>query len=876
MKNNFSALPLLLAGAALLLVAGCKTLSTNSHQSSGSATYAPAAPAQVQISPPAPAPATGPAPQIDPASLGWPRFFATNGYEFAVYQPSVDKWPGNHIEGRFALAVRPAGSSNETYGVAFFSARTEIDKVNRLVMLEDWSITRTVFPTEKTQQQIYRALIQSELPSAAKTVPLDHLEASFVISADIQKAKAVQVDNTPPRIIYTTKPAILVQVDGAPMYAPLVGDYERVINTRAVLLLNTNQLWQYYFLYAASNWYCAPSIEGPWTVATYPPADIGTALKAALAIPQTDPMYPRALIATPPAVYVSTTPTELIQTKGVANMLAITGTDLLYLPNSDDAIFYDLDDANYYVLISGRWFKGLSLYGPWTYVAQTALPADFKKIPPENPKAAVLCSIAGTPQAQEALIANSIPQTATIELDKAKLTVEYGGVPQFAPIAGTSLQYATNSQTVVIRVKSNAYYACEGGLWFVSPSATGPWAVALSVPSVIYTIPATCPIHYVTYVYVYGSTPQYVYVGYTPGYMGTIVSPAGVVVCGTGYYYPPVIVGTTYISYPPTYGYGAALAVTAAAGFAFGYAAGASAACWAEPHWGCYGYAAPCGYSYTHVNCCSANYYSTWGTAVHTSGSYGYNAYTGTSWAGKSGTTYNPNTGTSGSYNRGAAYNPYSGNYAAGGSGSAYNSKTGASAQGSRSVSGNAYTGNYDAQRQGSAYNPTTGNYASGQASMSGNVKNGTASFSSSGTAGNTKTGNSTSWNNGSMTSDRYGNTYSYNQGATAQNKSTAQSEYSSGSAYRQSQPSSSQSSYNKSSSWGGSSGSSWADRESSAQSTGSQRFSNWGGGGGSSWGGSHDWGGGGGWGGGDHSFGGFSGGGGGWGGFHGGGGFRR
>ena len=52
----------------------------------------------------------------------------------------------------------------------------------------------------------------------------------------------------------------------------------------------------------------------------------------------------------------------------MANLLSIAGTDLLYVANSDNAIFYYLDDAHYYVLISGRWFNTLSLYGPWAFV----------------------------------------------------------------------------------------------------------------------------------------------------------------------------------------------------------------------------------------------------------------------------------------------------------------------------------------------------------------------------------------------------------------------------------------------------------------------------------------------------------------------------
>ncbi|MFP3786382.1 hypothetical protein, partial [Burkholderia sp. SIMBA_024] len=57
----------------------------------------------------------------------------------------------------------------------------------------------------------------------------------------------------------------------------------------------------------------------------------------------------------------------------------------------------------------------------------------------------------------------------------------------------------------VIRVSADSYFAVDKGVWFRAPAATGPWAVATSVPAVIYTIPTASPLHYVTYVRVYGS-----------------------------------------------------------------------------------------------------------------------------------------------------------------------------------------------------------------------------------------------------------------------------------------------------------------------------------------------------------------------------------
>ena len=104
--------------------------------------------------------------------------------------------------------------------------------------------------------------------------------------------------------------------------------------------------------------------------------------------------------------------------------------------------------------------------------------------------ARVLPTVAGTPQAQEAVIENSIPQTATVPLRNGpKFTPEFDGPPQYAPIAGTPLSYVTNSHSPVIQVAPNAFYAVTAGVWFTAPQLTGPWVVATSVPPVIYTIP---------------------------------------------------------------------------------------------------------------------------------------------------------------------------------------------------------------------------------------------------------------------------------------------------------------------------------------------------------------------------------------------------
>jgi len=181
------------------------------------------------------------------------------------------------------------------------------------------------------------------------------------------------------------------------------------------------------------------------------------------------------------------------------------------------------------------------------------LPQDFSKIPADSPKASVLASVPDTKQARQAVISTQVPQTAAVKRSEAKLNVRYDGEPQFKPIAGTSLEYATNTSTEVIHAEGN-YYACHNAVWFLSQTPTGPWVVADNIPAEIYRIPASSPLYHVRYVRVYDATPQWVYFGYTPGYLGAYAW-NGALVYGTGWAYPGWY-GRYYYGWPWTWGLG--------------------------------------------------------------------------------------------------------------------------------------------------------------------------------------------------------------------------------------------------------------------------------------------------------------------------------
>jgi len=484
--------------------------------------------APVEAAPIAASPAASPFP--------WPNQFTEAGQAFTVYPPQLDRWQGDRLEGQAAVAVQPAGAEKPFFGVVWLSARTEVDS-SGMVKVRDITASRASFPTAAAQSGGYLDAIRRHLSAVTWTVARDRLESGLAIDHASRDVQSQPLRNTPPRILYSESPAILVPIDGAPQLKEMAGlDLLRVVNTRALIL--QDKTTRRFFLFVAGHWMEAAAIEGPWTEAYVRPSSLEEAKQQALANGQVELVdEDEAASDRVPVVYVTTGPAELVQTDGPPQYLPIQGTNLLYVTNTPNRLFLDLTTQKHYLLLSGRWYRTASLsQGAWEYVPGTNLPSDFAMIPSEHPTESVRASVPGTPQAQEAVIANSVPQVAAVKRTAATLEITYDGAPQFQPIGGTPLQYAVNSPLPVIQVDSDSFYALDNGVWFVSNSPFGVWTAATWVPPVIYSIPRSSPLHYVTYVRIYDATPEVVYEGYTPGYVGSYVATGATVVYGTGWY----------------------------------------------------------------------------------------------------------------------------------------------------------------------------------------------------------------------------------------------------------------------------------------------------------------------------------------------------
>jgi hypothetical protein len=325
-----------------------------------------------------------------------------------------------------------------------------------------------------------------------------------------------------------------------------------------------------------------------------------------------------------------------------------------------------------------------------------------------------------------------VPRQATLKKDQAKVTVTYAGPPQFKPIPGTPMTYAVNTLYQVIET-GGKYFVCYQGAWFEGPTPNGPWILASSVPQVIYTIPPSSPMYNVTYVRVYAVTPVAVTYGYTAGYAMGYVS-AGVVVYGTGYHYPPVVIpGPVPVYYPYPYSYSGNVAYNTSTGT---WARGGTV-------YGAYGGVATGGTTYNPTTGARGAGGAIYGPNGGVAGASYYNPSTGgyargsASWSNGSGSAngsyYNPRTGVTGTTNQNAnAYSRWGSSTFAGpnqtvntqsgsnsrGSAGSFQSSTGAQGAGYRGVNGNSggavktQNGDVYAGHDGNAYQHTSNGWS--------------------------------------------------------------------------------------------------------------------------------------------------------------------
>ena len=480
-----------------------------------------------------------------------------------MYQPQVSTWPGQtHMTAYSAVSYQTKGAKTPSLGTVKIEAQTKVAVPERLVSFSQFTISEAHFSTVPKEQ--LRGIVEeitNAIPGHERIIALDRVLAS-VDASQITPRNVPDIKADPPPVFFSTKPSVLINLDGNPIWSPIsANDLRFAVNTNWDLFEHGPT--KAYFLRVNDSWMTAAAVEGPWTPAAKLPPSFSKlpadenwkAVKSAVP-------GKTLTAAQAPVVFVSTTPAEMILLRGEPVYEPVPGTGLQWVNNTESDVFRLGPTGALYFLVSGRWFSAPAFKGPWTFATLT-LPDDFKRIPLEHPRSRVLASVPGTSQAVDAVLLAQVPQTARVNKKTLKAPeVTYAGAPQFVADTKTTppVERAVNTDKDILKV-GDLYYMCFQGVWFVSKAAEGPWEVTESVPKQIYEIPVSSPAYNVTYVTVEDDDDdEWVVFAAAAAYTGVMIG-WGCAVWGTGYYYPPYYYGggmyPAYYGRYPSYGYGA-------------------------------------------------------------------------------------------------------------------------------------------------------------------------------------------------------------------------------------------------------------------------------------------------------------------------------
>ena len=442
-----------------------------------------------------------PAP-VEQPNYVYPQERIFGAYKAILHAPQIESWDFTRFNGVMAIEFFPDAGTKEVLGTIALSGNTEVDLAERLVHVTDITIEKVSLKADMAKE--YEAAVRAGVRKGPHEVPLD----IFLLSLDdaiLDRPPPAGFTKTPPDIIVSTTPAIVLFVNGKPVLTDLPGtDLKLVVNANWPLV--TDATSSVYYLLDREVWLTAPKLAGPWTATRKLPKGLqdldknGDHALIAAAVPA-----PKTKQATS-TVHVREVPTEIVVIDGEPTLEEIPGaTGLSYVTNSESALFKS--GATWYFPVAGRWFSTADPFkGPWTFVE--TLPEAFAAIPEDHKIAYVRSSVRGTLEAKVAALESLLPKRKSVALDaKPAIEVSYAGDPQFEPIEGTVVARAVNTGYDVIQFK-DGYYLCYAGVWYASVAPIGPWLVAKHVPKEIYAIPPSSPSYHVTQVTVVAPPPR--------------------------------------------------------------------------------------------------------------------------------------------------------------------------------------------------------------------------------------------------------------------------------------------------------------------------------------------------------------------------------
>ena len=228
----------------------------------------------------------------------WPKeLVAPDGTLVRVFQPEPETLKGNILTYRAAISVKEKTMTEPAFGTFWGSATVAIDRDNREILFTSLTVTDIRVPRDSASDRLdyIKAVIQSQLPAAAGPVPID------VIITSLNQ----QMDQT--RLEENRKWGL-----------------DAVVNTPFTIVKDKTGL---FYCWGGGHWYSALAATGPYSPLTTEPDRRLRKIERKYKRSEPDSVR-NAVDSITPAIIVTTSPAELIQTSGTPDLQPVGGSNL--------------------------------------------------------------------------------------------------------------------------------------------------------------------------------------------------------------------------------------------------------------------------------------------------------------------------------------------------------------------------------------------------------------------------------------------------------------------------------------------------------------------------------------------------------------------
>ena len=165
------------------------------------------------------------------ATNDWPQEILTKEGKVLVYQPQPESLEGDTLTARAAISFTPTGGE-PAFGAFWFEAKLRTDRDSRTYTLEKIKVPSVKFsePDPEHAEKTAR-LLEREIPKWNIHGSLDTILPALELAKKEQSA-VERLRTDPPKIVFRTRPSVLLLYDGKPRVRPVEGtNLKRAENT---------------------------------------------------------------------------------------------------------------------------------------------------------------------------------------------------------------------------------------------------------------------------------------------------------------------------------------------------------------------------------------------------------------------------------------------------------------------------------------------------------------------------------------------------------------------------------------------------------------------------------------------------------------------